>query len=59
MVLVVALVQGFLYINASALWGPDWPAEGAMVYIALEAIFLGWLGTAFVPRAPLLRGLGL
>ena len=59
MVLVIALVQGFLFINAVALWGPDWPSEGALIYIALEAIFLGWLGQSFLPREGVLRGLFL
>jgi membrane protease YdiL (CAAX protease family) len=59
LVLVIALVQGFLFINAVALWGPDWPSEGALIYIALEAIFLGWLGQSFLPRESVLRGLFL
>ena len=57
LVLPIAVVQGFLFINGAYWWGADWPAAGVAAYIFLETIFLGWLGTRFVPRVTLLQGL--
>lgn len=57
LVLPIAVVQGFLFINGAYWWGADWPAAGVTTYLFLETIFLGWLGTRFVPRVTLQQGL--
>ena len=49
-ILLIAVLQGFLFLNASVLWGPDWPAAGVSIYLFLEAIFFGWLGYGLVIR---------
>lgn len=47
-ILLIAIVQGFLYVNAHVWWGADWPSEGVNLYLFLECIFLGLLGYGIV-----------
>jgi len=56
LVLWIAIIQGFLYVNAHHFWGPDWPSDGVILYLFLETIFLGWLGTKFVPKLKVIEG---
>ena len=49
-IVLIAVLQGFLFLNANVLWGPDWPAASVSIYLFLEAIFLGWLGYGLVIR---------
>jgi membrane protease YdiL (CAAX protease family) len=49
-ILLIAVVQGFLFLNAGVFWGTDWPAAGVSIYLFLEAIFFGWLGYGLVVK---------
>lgn len=49
-ILLIAVLQGFLFVNAVVWWGPDWPASAVGVYLFLEAIFFGWLGYGLIVK---------
>ena len=50
-ILLIAILQGFLYVNAHVWWGPDWPDSAVTIYLFLEAIFFGWLGYGLVIKS--------